>query len=103
MVERHPPIPEFARRTELVEWLRAALHDITVRRIELFCSSPMPERVLCFIDIDARHIHEAFTRLGGQIFGYNALVLIARTRPHFDCPRKSNGTQPTTTQCICRH
>lgn len=93
--------PLFTSRDALLTWIDAALDGMTVNHLELICAPNHPGRVQCFIDLDDTGVHEARSRLGGQIFGYETLVLSLQVAPDFGCPRLHSATQGPNAQCVC--
>jgi len=93
--------PVFVSRDDLLAWVDTALDGITINHLELICSPNHPGHMQCFIDLDDTSVHEARNRLGGQIFGYETLVLSLLVAPDFGCPRLHGATQGPNAQCIC--
>ncbi len=93
--------PIFTSRDDLIAWIGTGLGDIAVKHLELICAPNHPGHIQCFIDFNDANVHQARSRLGGQIFGFDTLVLDLPVAPDFGCPRLHGEARGPRTQCMC--
>lgn len=82
------------------EAVRAALPEAGRVELNLFCGPEHPRRALCLIDLVGMAADEAARRLGGEPFGFSAVVLAVDLPRSFTCRVRRDGNPPQG-NCSC--
>jgi len=97
-----PLHPDLAAPEHLPAWIAsqlptgASLIDLT-----LFCTSDLPERVLCLLRLDNVMVGEIAHALRGQAFGFDSIVVSLPVAGRFSCRHRQPGAQFELRSCTC--
>ena len=69
--------------------------------LSLFCTSDLPDRVLCLIGFADANANEIANALRGQAFGFSSVVVTLPIGASFTCRCRQSGRELKISACSC--
>jgi hypothetical protein len=93
---------DLAAPEDLRAWISSSIPPgASLTGLNLFCTSDLPDRVLCLISFADALASEIAHALRGQAFGFDAAVVSLPVDSRFSCRCRRQGTEFTMRSCSC--
>jgi hypothetical protein len=69
--------------------------------LNLYCTSDLPDRILCLIDLADANAGQVADALSGQAFGFTSAVVTLPIGASFSCRCRQPGVELATQSCCC--